>query len=150
MLKPLLALAVFFGICQNTFAKASTDPSTDVQCLGSAVYYEARGESLLGQKAVVEVILNRVKRRGLSICEVVLQNKQFSFVSRRTQWLSEEASEKVLKALSRVSEAVGKCATHYHNHTVQPKWAQAFVILRVIGGHIFYGRRECVSRYRSS
>jgi spore germination cell wall hydrolase CwlJ-like protein len=31
------------------------------QCLSEAIYYEARSESLIGQKAVAEVILNRRK-----------------------------------------------------------------------------------------
>lgn len=45
------------------------------QCLSEAIYYEARSESLIGQKAVAEVILNRRKSKHFpnTICEVVFQ-----------------------------------------------------------------------------
>ena len=52
-------------------------------CLALAVYHEARGEPLIGQKAVAEVVMNRVAsdRFPDTICGVVMQPKQFSFVS---------------------------------------------------------------------
>ena len=56
--------------------------SRDVDCLSQAVYYEARGESLAGQQAVAQVVLNRARHPGFpkSICAVVFQTCQFSFV----------------------------------------------------------------------
>ena len=58
--------------------------SKDMRCLASAIYFEARGEPLAGQLAVAEVILNRAEagRFGDSVCEVVKQPGQFSFVRR--------------------------------------------------------------------
>ena len=63
-------------------------PNGDVewQCLTKALYFEARGESLKGQFAVAEVILNRTDspRFPGSVCGVVNQSGgggcQFSFV----------------------------------------------------------------------
>ncbi|HEY2177001.1 MAG TPA: cell wall hydrolase [Caulobacteraceae bacterium] len=59
----------------------------DVDCLASAVYYEARGESLAGRAAVAQVVLNRVGAPTFpkSVCGVVFQGRadgdcQFSFV----------------------------------------------------------------------
>ena len=56
--------------------------SRDVDCLSQAVYYEARGESLAGQQAVAQVVLNRARHPGFpkSVCAVVFQTCQFSFV----------------------------------------------------------------------
>jgi spore germination cell wall hydrolase CwlJ-like protein len=56
---------------------------TDTECLATAMYHEARGESSHGIKAVAFVIYNRVKSNLFpsSFCEVVLQKSQFSFVS---------------------------------------------------------------------
>lgn len=48
-------------------------------CLASAIYYEARGESVIGQRAVMDTILNRVKRSGRTICGVVLRKGQFEW-----------------------------------------------------------------------
>ena len=56
-------------------------------CLTEALYFEARGETLKGQLAVAEVILNRVDNRKYpdSICGVITQGAskrhkcQFSF-----------------------------------------------------------------------
>ena len=46
--------------------------------LALTVYHEARGESDLGQKAVVKVILNRAKNKGWDVGPVVTERKQFS------------------------------------------------------------------------
>ena len=47
-----------------------------------AIYYEARGEPLLGKQAVAEVVLNRAEERNLSICKVVFEPHQFSWSSK--------------------------------------------------------------------
>ena len=57
------------------------------RCLATGIYFEARGESVKGQAAVAQVILNRVRNPAYpnSICGVVYQNEkwrhrcQFSF-----------------------------------------------------------------------
>jgi spore germination cell wall hydrolase CwlJ-like protein len=58
-----------------------------IDCLASAVYYEARGESAEGRAAVAQVVLNRTRRPGFpkTVCGVVFQGAgsgacQFSFV----------------------------------------------------------------------
>ncbi|MEL6751247.1 MAG: cell wall hydrolase, partial [Pseudomonadota bacterium] len=66
---------------------ASSRTAKQRRCLANGIYFEARGESVQGQKAVAQVILNRVKNPAYpnSICGVVYQNKhmrnacQFSF-----------------------------------------------------------------------
>ncbi len=60
-------------------------PARDLECLSQAVYYEARGETDAGQRAVAQVVLNRVRhpRFPKSVCGVVFQHAgdscQFSF-----------------------------------------------------------------------
>lgn len=54
-------------------------PPAQVVCLAQAVYGEARGESDLGKRGVVHVILNRAKKRKLTPCQVIKQPGQFSF-----------------------------------------------------------------------
>lgn len=56
------------------------------RCLSEALYYEARGEGAVGQRAVAEVIFNRLRQRSYphSICGIVYQGSrahacQFAF-----------------------------------------------------------------------
>ena len=52
------------------------------ECLAGAVYFESKGEPLDGQLAVAKVIMNRTLsgRFAKSLCGVVMQRGQFSFV----------------------------------------------------------------------
>ncbi len=52
------------------------------QCLKTAIYHEARGEPVEGQLAVALVIYNRTESEKFSdtICEVLVEPEQFSFV----------------------------------------------------------------------
>lgn len=68
-----------------TFTAPKPAVSTlDVRCLTEAIYFEARGESEHGQRAVAEVVMNR-RDRGFarSICGVVYAKAQFSWTARR-------------------------------------------------------------------
>lgn len=123
------------------------------QCLSRAVYFEARSESELGQLAVAEVILNRVKSPNYpnSICGVVFQGSnrhtgcQFSFAcDGRTDkpkygkaW--RQAKRVAGRAMSGKNQIkVISTATHYHADYVKPRWARAMNRLIKIGNHIFY------------
>lgn len=56
--------------------------SKQVHCLAETIYHEARGEPIAGQRAVGNVVLNRVQSNKFpdTICKVVYQPKQFSWV----------------------------------------------------------------------
>jgi hypothetical protein len=56
------------------------DLDRDVRCLAQAVFHEARGEPLRGQRAVADVIMNRARsgRWGSGACAVVDAPSQFS------------------------------------------------------------------------
>lgn len=122
-------------------------------CLAQAVYYEAASESLEGQRAVAQVVLNRVRdpRYPSSVCGVVYQGSerrtgcQFTFtcdgaLARKPDpFLYARARMVAVQAMSgRVEPAVG-LATHYHTKQVVPYWRTDLVKLRTIGAHIFYG-----------
>ena len=125
-----------------------------VNCLAAAVYYEAGTQPLEGQRAVAQVVLNRVRdpKFPASICGVVLQRAhrhvcQFSFVCdgsvrRRPPHAAQLASARAVaeQALAgRVVAEVGT-ATHYHTTYVHPSWAHQLVKVDQIGAHIFYRR----------
>ncbi|MEZ5810690.1 MAG: cell wall hydrolase [Rhizobiaceae bacterium] len=132
---------------------ASVFSKREQQCLTAGVYFEARGESVAGQAAVAQVILNRVRNPDYpnSVCGVVYQNKswrnrcQFSFacdgirdrVASPAHWkTAEEVAQAVTAGVIWFPE-VGS-ATHYHATYVHPRWARTMQRMQKIGQHIFY------------
>ncbi|MBP1850418.1 spore germination cell wall hydrolase CwlJ-like protein [Rhizobium halophytocola] len=127
--------------------------ASEQQCLSSGVYFEARGESVKGQAAVAQVILNRVRNPAYpdTICGVVYQNKdwrnrcQFSFacdnirdrVNSKDHWkIAREVAMAVTAGKIWLKE-VGS-ATHYHAVYVRPRWARSMEKVGRIGLHVFY------------
>ena len=124
------------------------------QCLTTAIYFEARGESAKGQQAVAEVIVTRARTRGRphSICGVVYEDSQrktgcqFSFtcdrasdrVRERAAWSrARRVATSVMRTRGRV-KPVARGATFYHANYVTPYWASSMVKVAKIGSHIFY------------
>ncbi|WP_184156736.1 cell wall hydrolase [Sphingobium lignivorans] len=119
--------------------------SEDEHCLATAIYYEARSESLSGQLAVANVVLQRAKsgRFPTSLCGVVTQPGQFSFVrSGRLPDAPETAPQwRTAKAIAEIAmegswENPVQGALFFHSTRVQPGWNRAK--LTRIGGHVFY------------
>lgn len=119
----------------------------DMRCLASAIYYEARGESLEGQLAVAQVILNRAEndRWPNDICAVVYQSGQFSFTFdgkpdipavKGPAWKRAEAI--AIIAVGQGWQDVTDKATFFHATYVKPGWRRVKEQTRRIGGHIFY------------
>ncbi|WP_113371676.1 cell wall hydrolase [Rhizobium sp. SYY.PMSO] len=127
--------------------------SDEQQCLATGIYFEARGESVKGQAAVAQVILNRVRNPAYpkTICGVVYQNEdwhnacQFSFacdnvkekVNSPEHWRIARQVAMAVTAGKIWLPEVGS-ATHYHAVYVRPKWAAEMVKVGRIGMHIFY------------
>lgn len=122
-------------------------------CLAQAIYYEARSESEDGQRAVAQVVLNRVRHPAWpnSVCGVVYQGPmrpgggcQFTFtcdgsLAHRAAgrgW--ERARRLAAEFLSGATYAPVGLATHYHTHAVFPAWAPRLLKTNVIGAHNFY------------
>ena len=119
-------------------------------CLAQALYYEARGEGERGQEAVAEVILDRARSgaHGKSICSVVREPGQFSFVTdgsmlRRIDEESWRASEDLASRIIHgdVVPRLTQRALYYHAVSVRPDWADSMVRTVQIGNHIFYRER---------
>ena len=113
--------------------------------LAMNLYHEARGEPISGQVAVAHVVLNRAKTRGLTVKEVVLQRKQFSWANdgARPAVAEYEALlqcfESAMIALNeRLEGKTLKNADHYHAKSVSPSWARSMKVVAEIGDHIFY------------
>ena len=124
------------------------------QCLAEALYFEARGETLKGQFAVAEVILNRVDsaRFPNSVCGVIKQGTGRKFACQFTytcDGVAEHISEpaafrrvgKVARAmLDGAPRQLTDGATFYHTSAVSPKWSRKLARTATIGVHHFYRR----------
>ncbi|MFN3944347.1 MAG: cell wall hydrolase [Allosphingosinicella sp.] len=132
----------------SAYSRVAVD-NAEQECLANAVYFEARGEPLPGQLAVAEVVLNRVasKKYPNTICEVVVQPWQFSFINPRTGVFPKanraSAAWKKSVAIARLAEE--KRATllptevlWYHADYVAPGWGKRLTRETKIGLHIFY------------
>ena len=120
------------------------------QCLTKALYFEARGESLKGQFAVAEVILNRKDspRFPGSVCAVVNQagggGCQFSFICdgrkdvMRERGAIDRAGRIARVMLDGAPRALTEGATYFHSKGVRPGWAHRFPRTAAIGAHMFY------------
>jgi hypothetical protein len=116
-------------------------------CLATAVYFEARGESLEGQLAVARVVMNRAAsgRYPPDWCGVVKQHAQFSFVRHgQFPWIDASASawaraQGVARlAMANVIPSVGSDVLWYHANYVAPSWGHRLSVVQKIGAHIFY------------
>lgn len=157
----LLALIIL-----GSTPKPTTQPVFDVQqknCLASNIYFEARGESIHGQKAVAAVTLNRVKSEKYpkSICGVVTQKAQFSWTRQQPKHIVQKAlnglppsqkplevlayqdAQKVAYNLIKTKEQVlPEQVLHYHATSVTPSWSRKMMKVQVLGSHIFYKQKD--------
>lgn len=145
------------------FGGSDLERGRAVDCLAAVAWYEA-GNDPVGQRSVMQVVLNRLKHPSFpkSICGVVFQGSerrtgcQFTFtcdgsMRRRIPSLTAWARSKALaqRALDgEVDKSVFQ-ATHYHADYVVPWWSAKLHKLAQVGAHIFYswpGQRGALSR----
>lgn len=131
---------------------SGVDRSRALECLTAAIYYEARSESDQGQRAVAQVVLNRVAHPSYpkTVCGVVYQGSerstgcQFSFtcdgsLARAPNRMFWYRAENVARAaLSGYVERTVGLATHYHTIAIYPYWAPSLRHIITVGAHRFY------------
>jgi len=129
-------------------------------CLALNVYHEARDQPFIGQVAVAQVVMNRVRddRYPDTVCDVVKQGPTYSWkqdfpVRHRCQfsWYCDGKSDKTpdqtaWQQAMLIAQGVHtgnlddfvEGATHYHATYVLPEWAETKTPVVQIGVHIFY------------
>ena len=134
-------------------------------CLALNTYHEAKNQSLVGQIATAQVVMNRVEdnRFPNTICEVVKEgptrpswedpNKEYPIRHRcQFSWYcdgkddtpkNEKAWRKAqdvafLVIYDKIKLDVTEGATHYHATYVKPSWAKTKTRTTRIESHIFY------------
>lgn len=141
-------------------AQPAAKGGDDWACLSEALYFEARGESVKGQFAVAEVILNRVDspRFPDTVCDVINQGTgrkyacQFTYTCDGFKEIINEP--KAYKRVGKVAELMVSGApreltdgaTFYHTRAVSPRWSRKFTRTTSIGQHHFYRQPTRVSQ----
>lgn len=122
----------------------------ELDCLAANIFYESRNQPALGQLAVGITTYVRAKSENWpdSICGVVHQPKQFSWVTetKQSQRISSEDFS-YLQSLELASNILAGhydnllplfAPTHFHTTQVNPKWSHHLEKLARIDDHIFY------------
>lgn len=119
--------------------------AVDLDCLATNVYHEARGEPLVGQYAVAEVTMNRVRSPLFpdSVCGVVHQRGAFSWTYKSNppepygyEWRRARAVASTVYDSQEAPLVNG--ALYYHATWVSPAWAPGRDRVAMIGRHLFY------------
>lgn len=136
-------------------------------CLTANIYFEAKGESLRGKKAVATVVYNRHYKYlrenpygSSNLCSVIFKHRQFS-------WTHQQSKEAIRKALegdtgglrkkdrqayidSRMiarlpykdlKKDLSRDVLFYHSVKVKPYWAYKLKEYKVINNHVFYSSK---------
>lgn len=152
--------AIGGGAAPFVLSAGSANYGRALKCLTDAIYYEAANEPDAGQRAVAQVILNRMRHPSYpnSICGVIYQGSerrtgcQFSYacdgsmarIPVRPAWY--RAQRVAMAALGgSVYTPVGM-ATHYHATYVYPYWAPSLNFIGTIGAHRFYSWKGSAGR----
>ncbi len=134
------------------FTGSADARASALQCLTSAVYYEAGNEAADGQRAVAQVVLNRARHAAFpgTVCGVVYQGStrvtgcQFTFtcdgsLARTPNSDSWNRARRIAaEALAGAVYAPVGWATHYHANYVVPYWASTLAKNAIVGAHLFY------------
>jgi len=143
-------------VTQAPIELAAADLAAERRCLADAIFHEARGEGVDGQKAVAEVVMQRIRDRNYpnTICGVVYQGShlktgcQFSFTCDGSlkhsknpfSWKRARLTAAKILAGTIPLDGITDRATHFHTVWVQPVWADTLLKTATIGNHIFYRR----------
>jgi spore germination cell wall hydrolase CwlJ-like protein len=123
-----------------------------IDCLAASLYYEA-GDDGTGQKAVAQVIINRMRHPAFpkTICGVVFQGSerstgcQFTFAcdGAMLRYTPSEAAWTRARQVARLAltgtvfKQVGH-ATHYHTDWVVPYWSASLDKITEVHTHLFF------------
>ena len=138
---------MYYGGKSKISAEKMIASEDDIDCLARNIYFEAANQSQIGKLAVGLVVMNRVssKRYPNSICDVVNQRSQFSWVNDgKSDTPKNDRAWKISQKLARdILEGKAEFidfddVTHYHADYVSPKWSQSMNQVAQIDQHIFY------------
>lgn len=136
--------SIALALVINTILAGSFDVGpAETYCMAENVYHEARGEDIVGQIAVAQVVINRATISGRTLCQEIHRPNQFSWtISGRAEIDDYDAFQKSLIVALHVMTtnlvpAAGD-ADHYFNPSkADPSWRHEMQPYRTFGNHLF-------------
>ena len=143
-----LILAILVYIVSITASYANSNNNNEIDCLAKNIYFEARNQSFIAQKAVAFVTLNRVEddKYPDDICSVVWQDKQFSWTHDGKSDIPKNleawavaiiAAQEVIRNYGSIHDPT-RGAVMYHTVRARPYWRNYYTVTVIIEDHIFY------------
>lgn len=166
MFKRLLVLFTLFTLVfvptSSLVSDIFTNENEEQLCMAQNIYFEARNQSLVGQLAVAQVVMNRVKHKSFpdTICGVVHQGEhKINWKGNRIpvrnrchfSWYCDGLKEVIDDQLSYDKSLVlahkvmfqdildiTEGSLYYHTTNVDPYWNDHVSKTMTIDDHIFY------------
>lgn len=121
----------------------------DLRCLAMNIYYESRGEPILGQLGVANVTMNRFNQSNRTVCNIVYSPGQFEWTKKRLREPSGGAPWRQATVLAwlvlnqpELMFDVTSNALYFHSARRTPSSFRSFEHAITIGNHRFYRERR--------
>ena len=123
-----------------------TASQKEMNCLAKNIYYEARGESIMGMISIAQITINRadIKHNGKqTLCGVIHDPGQFSWVNKTQKRIDKKAWQQSIQVAQLVLLGVRikgmNNALYFHSRKIkQPKWSLDLPVNKTIGNHIYF------------
>jgi spore germination cell wall hydrolase CwlJ-like protein len=120
----------------TTASEATSKHSEDI-CKAYTIAHEAENQGMRGKRAVLDVIENRERIRGLSACGVIREKAQFSFYKANLKMKVSKEQLQDYRNTDMMQPVLDECAEYFHALHSHPKWHR-MKLVAVIKQHRFY------------
>lgn len=134
MLRALITI-IFISLISQAHAHS------DDECLASAVFYEANTEGVQGQRAIYDVIVNRVNHSGKTACQVIKQKYQFSWWPKNPIKKCTKEMKALLTKVKNHHKLLSSEIMWFFHKDIRPKWSKNMVC-KQIKNHMFCRMRK--------
>ena len=135
----------------RTLLPNNVERNQNIRCLALNIYYESRGEPILGQVAVANVTMNRSEHYNQTLCQTVYSSGQFHWTSNRNirgpagePWRQALTISWLLTTQPELIEDITNGARFFHGHRHTPRLFRNHEHTITIGGHRFYRARNFI------
>lgn len=111
---------------------------TETECLAYTMFKEAGGEPVRGRRAVLDVIYNRMRVKGMSACAVMKEKAQFSFYNSKKKIVITMEALMDFLIVDNMKPILPSNALYFHTRDIKPAWSYKLRKVATINNHIFY------------
>ena len=118
--------------------------SADARCMTFTLYKESSLDNLRGQRAVYDIVMNRSKLQKKSVCSIIRQRGQFSFMKKGTKIVVDKKMIERYYDVIRTKQQLNGSYTHFYltNMKHKPAWRKKMSCRRIGKYHSFCKGKE--------